>query len=83
MVTYKTWSRLIRLAHPGKTKHQIDLLMMVLDTDRTGYISKTYSYAYFFVKSLSGTQKCMLSISKTKHRSSVGRASSMDCITYN
>ena len=42
MVTYKTWSRLIRLAHPGKTKHQIDLLMMVLDTDRTGYISKTY-----------------------------------------
>ena len=40
MVTYKTWSRLLRLAHPGKTKHQIDLLMMVLDTDSTGYISK-------------------------------------------
>lgn len=43
MVTYKTWTRLIKLAHPGKTKHQIDLLMMVLDTDRSGFISK-----YFF-----------------------------------
>jgi len=40
MVTYKTWTRLIRLAHPCKTKHQIDLLMMVLDTDKSGYISK-------------------------------------------
>ncbi|WAR19030.1 TPC1-like protein, partial [Mya arenaria] len=40
MVTYKTWVRLIRLAHPGKTKHQIDLLMMVLDTDKTGFISR-------------------------------------------
>ncbi|XP_045157394.2 uncharacterized protein LOC123523795 [Mercenaria mercenaria] len=40
MVTYKTWKRLIRLAHPGKTNHQIDLLMMVLDTDRSGFISR-------------------------------------------
>ncbi|KAL4237460.1 Two pore calcium channel protein [Mactra antiquata] len=40
MVTYKTWCRLIKLARPGKTKHQIDLLMMVLDTDRSGYISR-------------------------------------------
>ena len=39
MVTYKTWTRLIKLAHPGATKPQTDLLMMVLDTDRTGFIS--------------------------------------------
>lgn len=40
MVTYKTWTRLINLAHPGVTKHQIDLLMMVLDQGRSGYISR-------------------------------------------
>ncbi|XP_045184033.2 two pore channel protein 2-like [Mercenaria mercenaria] len=40
MVTYKTWIRLINLAHPGITKHQADLLMMVLDTDKTGFISR-------------------------------------------
>jgi len=40
MVTYRTWVRLIRLAQPDKTKHQIDLLMMVLDTDRSGFISE-------------------------------------------
>ena len=47
MVTYKTWSRLLRLAHPGKTKHQIDLLMMVLDTDCTGYISECLNYRVY------------------------------------
>ncbi|KAH3859383.1 two pore channel protein 1-like [Dreissena polymorpha] len=41
MVTYKTWTRLIRLAHPRKTKHQIDLLMMVLDEDKSGFISRS------------------------------------------
>lgn len=49
MVTYKTWTRLIRLAHPGKTKHQIDLLMMVLDTDKSGFISKRHSFLLFLV----------------------------------
>ena len=38
MVTYKTWTRLIRLAHPRKTKYQIDLLMMVLDEDKSGFL---------------------------------------------
>jgi hypothetical protein len=43
MVTYKTWTRLINLAHPGVTKHQTDLLMMVLDTDKTGFISIVFA----------------------------------------
>lgn len=51
MVTYKTWTRLIKLAHPGKTKHQIDLLMMVLDTDRSGFISE---YLFDWLNLLTG-----------------------------
>ena len=38
MVTYRIWKRLMRLAHPKLSKNQIDLFMLILDMDRSGYI---------------------------------------------
>ncbi|XP_060568420.1 uncharacterized protein LOC132727023 [Ruditapes philippinarum] len=40
MVTYRMWKRLMTLAQPKLSKNQIDLLMLILDTNRSGHIGK-------------------------------------------
>ncbi|XP_052766149.1 uncharacterized protein LOC128207337 [Mya arenaria] len=40
MVTYRTWKRLMGLAKPGLSKNQVDLLMLILDMDRSGHIGR-------------------------------------------
>ena len=38
MVTYRIWKRLMKLANPEMSKNQIDLLMLILDMNRSGHI---------------------------------------------
>lgn len=38
MVTYRTWKRLMNLAQPKLSNNQIDLLMLILNTKRSGHI---------------------------------------------
>ncbi|WAR20638.1 TPC1-like protein [Mya arenaria] len=40
MVTYRTWKRLMKLAKPGLSKNQVDLLMLILDMDNSGHIGR-------------------------------------------
>ncbi|KAL4238205.1 Two pore calcium channel protein 1-like [Mactra antiquata] len=40
MVTYRTWKRLMYLVKPTLSKNQIDLLMLILDMDRSGHIGR-------------------------------------------
>lgn len=46
MVTYRTWKRLMNLAKPNLSKNQIDLLMLILDMNRSGHIGK-FSFQLF------------------------------------
>ncbi|XP_045185027.2 uncharacterized protein LOC123543029 [Mercenaria mercenaria] len=40
MVTYRIWKRLMTLAQPKLSKNQIDLLMLILDMNRSGHIGR-------------------------------------------
>lgn len=41
MVTYRIWKRLMQLANSEMSKNQIDLLMLILDMNRSGHIGET------------------------------------------
>ncbi|KAH3844389.1 uncharacterized protein LOC127873579 [Dreissena polymorpha] len=40
MVTYRTWKRLMNLVQPNLSNNQIDLLMLILNTKRSGHIGR-------------------------------------------
>ena len=47
MVTYRIWKRLMTLANPKMSKNQIDLLMLILDMNRSGHIGLCDILMYF------------------------------------